>query len=144
MHSLLKVSITNVHFFTASPSSYVTLGKHVRVAKYFKTLDISKNGFKTNLWNDKRSEAGTLGPFPPAKLGKSLIHSHTDSATPCSSSHKSATLEPLTADMVAVQTIDFRKKVASLSNLILLFVGLQVLHICWVLSFTVLIRFFLD
>jgi hypothetical protein len=103
-----------------------------------------KNGFKMNLWNDKRSEAGTLGPSPPAKLGKSLIHSHTDSATPCSSSHKSATLEPLTADMVAVQTIDFRNKVASLSYLTLLFVGLRVLRICWVLSFTVLIRFFSD
>ncbi|KOS43928.1 hypothetical protein ACN38_g5188 [Penicillium nordicum] len=58
-------------------------------------------------------------------------------------SHKPATLEPLAADLVAVQTIDFRK-VASLSYLILLFVGLYFLHICWVLPFTVLIRFFLD
>ncbi|KAJ9490923.1 hypothetical protein VN97_g2320 [Penicillium thymicola] len=37
--------------------------------------------------------------------------------------HKSATLEPLAADLVAVQTIGLRK-VASLSYLILLFVGL--------------------
>lgn len=84
-----------------------------------------------NLFNDQRSESGTLdlGPCASAQLGKCHIHSH-NSATPCRSSHNSATLEPLTADMVAVQTIGFRKKVASLCCSVLLYFAF-----CWASGF---------
>jgi hypothetical protein len=89
------------------------------------------------LGNDRRSSRGTLDLYPLAKLGNVSIHSHTDS-TPCSSSHKSATIEPLAAGIVAVRLLTFETRLCLYFALLLLFVGLQALHMRG-LSFPVLV-----